>query len=98
MISPFLNFLLSLRLCFLSCLRSILDLLGLASAGSLLSGLGCGSESCFVEVDELDESHVGCISLTETNVKDAGISTGTVSDLGCYGAEELRNCVLPHRS
>ena len=69
--------------------RSSLGLLGAAAAGRLLGFLLGGSEGGFVEVDQLHHDDGSGVTLAETEVEDTGVSTGTVSDLGSDGAEEL---------
>ena len=76
-------------------LDSGLGLLGAAAAGALLGGLlrgGC--EGGLIEVDQLDQSHLGGVSLTETGVEHAGVSSRTVGDLRSDGTEELGDSFL----
>ena len=83
-------------LCCRSCLYRSLCLLGAAAAGALLGLLllRSGSESCLVEINELDESHLGAVTLPEAGVMHAEISTWTVSYLGSHCAEELSDCIF----
>ncbi len=66
-----------------------LGLLGAAAASGLLSLFLRGSESGLVEVNELDQGHVGTVTKTETGVKDAGVSARTISDLRGDDTEQL---------
>ena len=59
-----------------------------AGSGLLFGCLRC-AEGCLVEVYQLDERHVCCVTLTETGLDDACVSAGTVGDLGSHVAEEL---------
>ena len=86
-------------LCCRCCLyrsRSSLCLLGAAATGALLGLLllRSGSESCLVEINELDKGHLGAVTLPETGVEDTEVSTRTVSYLWSHCAEELSNYVL----
>ena len=65
-----------------------------ATTSALLCLLWSRSESCLVEVYELDESHVSSVTLTETSLQHASVSTWTVSDLWSNSAEELCNSLL----
>ena len=82
-------------LCRLGSFGCGLGLLSAAAAtGGLLCGLCCGSECGLVEVNKLDQRHLGCVALTETGVEHAGVSSRTVCNLGCDGAEKLGDCLL----
>ena len=68
-------------------------LLGAAAAGALLRLLR-GGEGRLVEVDELDENHLGGITLAEAGVQDPEVSTGTVGDLRSDRPEEFGRRLL----
>jgi len=64
----------------------------LALCGILRSGL---AESIgIVEIDELDDAHVGTVTETETRFQDTGITARTLGDLGSDRTEQLRNGLL----
>ena len=66
----------------------------LAAAAGRLLGLLRSGEGRFVEVDELDEGHLGGVTLTESGVEDTEVSARTVGDLRRNGAEEFGDGVL----
>ena len=91
-------YLLSLGLlsgCLGSLLGRGLGLLGAATASGLLRSLLLGgSKGSLVEVNQLDKGHVGAVTETETSVKDAGVATGTISDLRGDHTEQLLDRLL----
>ena len=66
-----------------------LSLFGAATAGALGSLLAGLLEHVLVVVDELDDSHLGVVTVTDAGLQDAGVATGAVGDLLCDLAEEL---------
>lgn len=63
--------------------------------------LGDAAEMCIielvdfnVEVHQLDDTHLSSITQTETGVKNASVTTGTIGNFGSYYAEQLGNSIL----
>lgn len=69
--------------------RCSFGFLGAATTGALGSLLGGVFEHVLVVVDELDDSHLGVVTVTDTGLQDAGVTTGAVSDLLGNLAEEF---------
>ena len=66
-----------------------LGFLGAATAGALGSLLGGVLEHVLVVVDELDDGHLGVVTVTDAGLQDAGVTTGALGDLLRHFAEEL---------
>ena len=47
-----------------------------------------------VEVNQLDDAHVGTVSQTETGLQDTGVTARTLRNLGRYRTEQLRYGIL----
>ena len=66
-----------------------LGLLGARAAGALGLLRGGLLEHVLVVVDELDDGHLGVVTMTDAGLQDTGVATGTVGHLGSDLAEEF---------
>lgn len=71
------------------CGGSSLGFLGARAAGGLGLLGGALLEHVLVVVDELDDSHLGVVAMTDAGLQNAGVATGALGDLLRHFAEEF---------